>query len=93
MATTAAEGRASGRLVRRYFCAATWSPTLTVLRSRMSPEALAAPFTYDKPRDMYELGILLAQMLFGVDVTEKFASPANLVNSSESCPLCASLES
>lgn len=57
---------------------------LAISRHRLSPEALAAPFTYDKPRDMYELGIILAQMLFGVDVVDKFASPAILVSSSKS---------
>ncbi|GAA5862450.1 hypothetical protein JCM3774_002522 [Rhodotorula dairenensis] len=56
-------------------------PKEELLDTWMSPEALAAPFTYDKPRDMYELGIILAQMLFGVDVMDKFASPAALVNS------------
>lgn len=51
------------------------------LACRMSPEAIAAPFTYDKARDMFELGVLFAQMLFGTSVTETFASPTDLVNS------------
>ncbi|GAA5836580.1 hypothetical protein JCM9279_000433 [Rhodotorula babjevae] len=49
--------------------------------SWICPEALAAPFTYDRSRDMYELGVVLAQMVFGVDVVRKYGSPAELVRS------------
>ncbi|BGP00473.1 eukaryotic translation initiation factor 2-alpha kinase [Rhodotorula toruloides] len=45
------------------------------------PEAVSAPFTYDRSRDMYELGVVLAQMLYGLDVTRKFPTPADLVRS------------
>ncbi|BGP42493.1 eukaryotic translation initiation factor 2-alpha kinase [Rhodotorula kratochvilovae] len=43
------------------------------------PEALTAPFTYDRSRDMYELGVVLAQMVFGLDVVRKYGSPAEVV--------------
>ncbi|GJN93481.1 hypothetical protein Rhopal_006538-T1 [Rhodotorula paludigena] len=44
-----------------------------------SPEAVNAPFTYDRARDMFELGVVLAQMLFGLDVVRKYPSPAEVI--------------
>ncbi|GAA6036515.1 hypothetical protein JCM8097_003543 [Rhodosporidiobolus ruineniae] len=44
-----------------------------------APEAVTAPFSYDRSRDMFELGIILAQMVFGSDVLLKYPSPADLV--------------
>ncbi|GAA6018919.1 hypothetical protein JCM10207_009197 [Rhodosporidiobolus poonsookiae] len=46
-----------------------------------APEAVAAPFTYDRARDMFELGVVLAQMAFGADVHLKYPSPSDLVRS------------
>ncbi|GAA5921698.1 hypothetical protein JCM1841_007094 [Sporobolomyces salmonicolor] len=43
------------------------------------PEAVTAPFDYDRARDMYDLGVVLAQMVFGLDVFRKYSSPADLV--------------
>ncbi|GAA6058806.1 hypothetical protein JCM10212_001922 [Sporobolomyces blumeae] len=45
------------------------------------PEAVTAPFDYDRARDMYDLGLVFAQMVFGLDVFRKYASPAALVRS------------
>ncbi|GAA5860143.1 hypothetical protein JCM8547_009200 [Rhodosporidiobolus lusitaniae] len=44
-----------------------------------APEAVTAPFSYDRARDLFELGVVLAQMVFGVDVHLKYPSPADLV--------------
>ncbi|GAA6010979.1 hypothetical protein JCM11491_005895 [Sporobolomyces phaffii] len=43
------------------------------------PEAIAAPFDYDRARDMYDLGLVFAQMCFGLDVVQRYPSPADLV--------------
>ncbi|KAK4052686.1 eukaryotic translation initiation factor 2-alpha kinase [Microbotryomycetes sp. JL201] len=45
------------------------------------PEAVEDPFAYDKSRDMWDLGVVFAQMVFGLDVTRRFVSPAELVQS------------
>ncbi|GAA5975545.1 hypothetical protein JCM5350_002643 [Sporobolomyces pararoseus] len=45
------------------------------------PEAIAAPFDYDRARDMYDLGLVFAQMVFGLDVVHRYPSPAELVRS------------
>ncbi|GAA5881509.1 hypothetical protein JCM16303_005683 [Sporobolomyces ruberrimus] len=45
------------------------------------PEAIAAPFDYDRARDMYDLGVVFAQMVFGLDVVHRYPSPADLVRS------------
>ncbi|GAA5903465.1 serine/threonine-protein kinase GCN2 [Sporobolomyces salmoneus] len=45
------------------------------------PEAITAPFDYDKARDMYDLGLVFAQMVFGLDVVHRYSSPADLVRS------------
>ncbi|GAA5903646.1 hypothetical protein JCM6882_003009 [Rhodosporidiobolus microsporus] len=44
-----------------------------------APEAVHAPFTYNSGRDMFELGVVLAQMVFGAEVHLKYPSPADLV--------------
>ncbi|BGP13397.1 hypothetical protein JCM10213_008556 [Rhodosporidiobolus nylandii] len=44
-----------------------------------APEAVNAPFSYDRARDMFEAGVVLAQMVFGADVHLKYPSPADLV--------------
>ncbi|GAA5975630.1 hypothetical protein JCM11641_003551 [Rhodosporidiobolus odoratus] len=44
-----------------------------------APEVLNAPFSYDRSRDLFELGIVLAQMVFGAEVHLKYPSPADLV--------------
>ncbi|KAM0786774.1 hypothetical protein ACM66B_002209 [Microbotryomycetes sp. NB124-2] len=43
------------------------------------PEAIEDPFAYDRSRDMWDLGVVLAQMVFGLDVTRRFVSPVELV--------------
>lgn len=59
------------------------SPYLyTILTFRISPEALEAPFVYDKSRDMWDLGIVFAQMLFGLDVCRRYSSPTDLFKNS-----------
>ncbi|KAK4057521.1 eukaryotic translation initiation factor 2-alpha kinase [Microbotryomycetes sp. JL221] len=45
------------------------------------PEAVDDPFAYDRSRDMWDLGVVFAQMVFGLDVFRKFLSPADLVRS------------
>ncbi|GAA5826004.1 hypothetical protein JCM11251_000087 [Rhodosporidiobolus azoricus] len=44
-----------------------------------APEAINAPFSYNSGRDMFELGVVLAQMVFGAEVHLKYPSPADLV--------------
>ncbi|GAA5934949.1 serine/threonine-protein kinase GCN2 [Sporobolomyces koalae] len=49
--------------------------------SWMCPEAIAAPFDYDRSRDMYDLGLVFAQLVFGLDVVHRYSSPAELIQS------------
>lgn len=47
------------------------------------PAALEDPFIYDKARDMWELGVLFSQTVFGLDVVVRYSSPAELISESE----------
>ncbi|SCV70247.1 BQ2448_1641 [Microbotryum intermedium] len=49
--------------------------------SWMCPEVVDDPFAYDRSRDMWDVGIVFAQMVFGSDVHRRYASPADLVHS------------
>lgn len=43
------------------------------------PGAVDEPFLYDKSRDMWELGVVLAQMLLGLDVCHRYPTPATMI--------------
>ncbi|KAK4700699.1 eukaryotic translation initiation factor 2-alpha kinase 4, partial [Phenoliferia sp. Uapishka_3] len=43
------------------------------------PEARDDGFVYDRSRDMWDVGVLLAQMLFGLDVAQRYSSPGDLI--------------
>ncbi|ORY86753.1 kinase-like domain-containing protein [Leucosporidium creatinivorum] len=47
--------------------------------SWICPEVVEEPFLYDRNRDMWDLGVVFAQMVFGLDVFRRYASPADLV--------------
>ncbi|KAM0750676.1 Serine/threonine-protein kinase [Meredithblackwellia eburnea MCA 4105] len=47
--------------------------------SWICPEARDDTFVYDRSRDMWDVGVLFAQILFGLDVTRRYASPAELI--------------
>ncbi|SGY15170.1 BQ5605_C013g07278 [Microbotryum silenes-dioicae] len=49
--------------------------------SWMCPEVVDDPFAYDRSRDMWDVGIVFAQMVFGTDVHRRYASPADLLQS------------
>ncbi|KAL8287446.1 hypothetical protein RQP46_003304 [Phenoliferia psychrophenolica] len=43
------------------------------------PEAREDTFVYDRSRDMWDVGVLFAQMLFGLDVAQRYSSPSDLI--------------
>lgn len=57
----------------------TESHGLTIL-SRLLRETLDSPLTYSRARDIHATGIILLQMLLGLDVTKKFPDPATAMH-------------
>lgn len=57
-----------------------------VVEGWVCPEVVQNPFTYDRKRDMWDVGVVFAQMMFGLDVMRCYASPGDLVRARESLP-------
>ena len=43
------------------------------------PGALEEPFGYSKERDIWELGVVFAMMLFGLEVVRRYTTPMELI--------------
>lgn len=45
------------------------------IKARQCPETVSDPLAYDKPRDLWDLGVCSVKLLFGSDALDKFSGP------------------